>query len=157
MAPSSQVVKKLVPLEPQPEPGPEPGQGNELQSWQWLVFSLCFYGFMAQMRPGESFTTPYLLGPKKNFTKEQARGLSAGRTGLWTQRIVGRCGPLDRKAAAAVEVRRPCGVRGPVPSPFGGTKGVRGCWGSLREEYQGLRVCPPAWHLLPAETQQLFV
>ncbi|XP_036098203.1 reduced folate transporter isoform X1 [Molossus molossus] len=63
MAPSSQAVKKLVPL--------EPGQDNEFQSWQWLVFFLCFYGFMSQMRPGESFMTPYLLVPNKNFTKEQ--------------------------------------------------------------------------------------
>lgn len=66
MASSSQRVEKPVTLEPQPEPG----SGLELQSWQWLVFYLCFYGFMAQMRPGESFVTPYLLGPK-NFTKEQ--------------------------------------------------------------------------------------
>lgn len=118
MAPSSQVVKKLVPLEPQPEPGPEPGQGNELQSWQWLVFSLCFYGFMAQMRPGESFTTPYLLGPKKNFTKEQARGLSAGRTGLWTQRIVGRCGPWTGKQLRLLRLggHVVSGVLSPVPS-----------------------------------------
>lgn len=123
MAPSSQVMKKLVPLEPQPEPGPEPGQGNKLQSWKWLVFSLCFYGFMAQMRPGESFTTPYLLGSDKNFTKEQACGLGAGRMGLWT-RDSGQACPLGGKAAGAFEVRRPCGVLGPVPSPLEGTEGV---------------------------------
>lgn len=72
-----------MPLEPQAEPGPEPGPGRRLQSWQWLAFYLCFYGFMAQMRPGESFVTPYLLGPDKNFTKEQVCG----------HRIVGRGGP----------------------------------------------------------------
>ncbi|XP_045441259.1 reduced folate transporter isoform X3 [Pipistrellus kuhlii] len=66
MASSSQRVEKPGTLEPQPEPG----SGRELQSCRWLVFYLCFYGFMAQMRPGESFITPYLLGPK-NFTKEQ--------------------------------------------------------------------------------------
>ncbi|XP_054432433.1 reduced folate transporter [Pteronotus mesoamericanus] len=71
MAPSSQSVEKPVALEPQPEPGPEAGPGHELQSWQCLVFFLCFYGFMAQMRPGESFITPYLLGPDKNFTRKQ--------------------------------------------------------------------------------------
>ncbi|KAM5336714.1 reduced folate transporter isoform 2-T5 [Glossophaga mutica] len=71
MATSSQSVEKPVPLEPPPEPGPEPGPGRKLQSWQCLVFFLCFYGFMAQMRPGESFITPYLLGPDKNFTRIQ--------------------------------------------------------------------------------------
>ncbi|XP_037014058.2 reduced folate transporter isoform X2 [Artibeus jamaicensis] len=71
MATSSQSVEKPVPLEPQPEPGPEPGLGHKLQSWQCLVFFLCFYGFMAQMRPGESFITPYLLGPDMNFTRTQ--------------------------------------------------------------------------------------
>uniref|UniRef100_A0A8C4FH23 Solute carrier family 19 member 1 n=1 Tax=Catagonus wagneri TaxID=51154 RepID=A0A8C4FH23_9CETA len=42
-----------------------------LPSWWCLVFFLCFYGFLAQMRPGESFITPYLLGPHKNFTQKQ--------------------------------------------------------------------------------------
>ncbi|XP_027713235.1 folate transporter 1 [Vombatus ursinus] len=41
------------------------------KSWRFLVFYLCFYGFMVQMRPGESFVTPYLLGPDRNFTQEQ--------------------------------------------------------------------------------------
>lgn len=40
------------------------------QRWKLQVFYLCFYGFMTQIRPGESFITPYLLGPK-NFTKEE--------------------------------------------------------------------------------------
>ncbi|XP_014405456.1 PREDICTED: folate transporter 1 isoform X2 [Myotis brandtii] len=71
MASSSQRVEKPVSPEPQAEPGPEPGPGRELQSWQWLVFYLCFYGFMSQMRPGESFITPYLLSTAKNFTKKQ--------------------------------------------------------------------------------------
>ncbi|KAF6121728.1 solute carrier family 19 member 1 [Phyllostomus discolor] len=70
MATSSQSVEKPVPLEPQPEPGPESGPGRKHPSWQCLVFFLCFYGFMAQMRPGESFITPYLLG-YKNFTQKQ--------------------------------------------------------------------------------------
>nr|AAC61788.1 reduced folate carrier membrane glycoprotein [Rattus norvegicus] len=47
----------------------EPRQDRELKSWRWLVFYLCFFGFMAQLRPGESFITPYLL--ERNFTKEQ--------------------------------------------------------------------------------------
>ncbi|NXA43434.1 S19A1 protein, partial [Eudromia elegans] len=37
--------------------------------WKLQVFYLCFYGFMTQIRPGESFITPYLLGPDKNFTE----------------------------------------------------------------------------------------
>nr|XP_051696105.1 reduced folate transporter [Oryctolagus cuniculus] len=67
MAPSGQVVEKQKPEDPVPEPAP----GRELQSWQCLVSYLCFYGFMAQMRPGESFITPYLLGPSKNFSQPQ--------------------------------------------------------------------------------------
>ncbi|XP_008541025.2 reduced folate transporter isoform X2 [Equus przewalskii] len=63
MAPSGQAAEKQAP--------PEPGPGRELKSWRCLVFYLCFYGFMAQMRPGESFITPYLLGPDKNFTQQQ--------------------------------------------------------------------------------------
>uniref|UniRef100_A0A2K6GW05 Solute carrier family 19 member 1 n=1 Tax=Propithecus coquereli TaxID=379532 RepID=A0A2K6GW05_PROCO len=61
--PSSPTVEKQAPAEAGPD--------LELQSWRCLVFYLCFYGFMAQMRPGESFITPYLLGPSKNFTQEQ--------------------------------------------------------------------------------------
>ncbi|NWZ27425.1 S19A1 protein, partial [Asarcornis scutulata] len=41
------------------------------QRWKLQVFYLCFYGFMTQIRPGESFITPYLLGPDKNFTREE--------------------------------------------------------------------------------------
>ncbi|NXN91048.1 S19A1 protein, partial [Rhinopomastus cyanomelas] len=39
------------------------------QHWKLQVFYLCFYGFMTQIRPGESFITPYLLGADKNFTR----------------------------------------------------------------------------------------
>lgn len=39
--------------------------------WKFSVLYLCFYGFMAQVKPAESFITPYLLGPDKNFTREQ--------------------------------------------------------------------------------------
>lgn len=74
MAPSSQVAEKPV--------SPEPGPGQKEQSWRWLVCFLCFYGFLAQMRPGESFITPYLLSPAKNFTRKQACGCSTGRSGL---------------------------------------------------------------------------
>lgn len=102
MASSSQRVEKPVSPEPQAEPGP----GRKFQSWQWLVFYLCFYGFMSQMRPGESFITPYLLGPDKNFTTKQVCGHGDGGQG-W---------PLDGEAAGAVEARQPCGVLGPVPS-----------------------------------------
>lgn len=41
------------------------------QRWKLQVFYLCFYGFMTQIRPGESFITPYLLGPDQNFTREE--------------------------------------------------------------------------------------
>uniref|UniRef100_A0A8C3YTF8 Solute carrier family 19 member 1 n=1 Tax=Catagonus wagneri TaxID=51154 RepID=A0A8C3YTF8_9CETA len=51
--------------------GPVGSTAQELPSWWCLVFFLCFYGFLAQMRPGESFITPYLLGPHKNFTQKQ--------------------------------------------------------------------------------------
>lgn len=75
MAPSGQVVEKRKPedpaLDPVPDPVPDPAPGRELQSWQCLVSYLCFYGFMAQMRPGESFITPCLLGPSKNFSQLQ--------------------------------------------------------------------------------------
>lgn len=70
MVPSGQVAEKQEP--------PELGRHPELKSWRCLVFYLCFYGFMAQMRPGESFITPYLLGTDKNFTQEQVRG-----RGMW--------------------------------------------------------------------------
>ncbi|XP_074046036.1 reduced folate transporter [Macrotis lagotis] len=49
----------------------KPGAPAPEKSWRFLVFYLCFYGFMVQMRPGESFITPYLLGPGQNFTQEQ--------------------------------------------------------------------------------------
>ncbi|KAM6131532.1 reduced folate transporter [Phoenicopterus ruber ruber] len=39
--------------------------------WKLQVFYLCFYGFMMQIRPGESFITPYLLGADKNFTQAE--------------------------------------------------------------------------------------
>ncbi|XP_053421856.1 reduced folate transporter isoform X3 [Nycticebus coucang] len=55
---------------PEAEKPEEPGLDCEPQPWQCLVSYLCFYGFMAQMRPGESFITPYLLRDK-NFTQEQ--------------------------------------------------------------------------------------
>ncbi|TSK62532.1 Folate transporter 1 [Bagarius yarrelli] len=41
------------------------------QAWKWSVMLLCFYGFMVQLRPGDSFITPYLLSTEKNFTREQ--------------------------------------------------------------------------------------
>ncbi|XP_064332774.1 reduced folate transporter isoform X3 [Camelus dromedarius] len=63
MALSGQEAEKQGPAEPRP--------GREPESWWCLVSYLCFYGFMAQMRPGESFITPYLLGPDKNFTQKQ--------------------------------------------------------------------------------------
>ncbi|XP_029462600.1 folate transporter 1 [Rhinatrema bivittatum] len=43
----------------------------EPQRWKCMVVFLCFYGFMTQIRPGESFITPLLLGSDKNFTREE--------------------------------------------------------------------------------------
>lgn len=63
MVPTGQVAEKQACKEPR--------QDDELQSWRCLVVYLCFFGFMAQLRPGESFITPYLLGPDHNFTAEQ--------------------------------------------------------------------------------------
>ncbi|XP_044278658.1 reduced folate transporter isoform X2 [Varanus komodoensis] len=53
-----------TPEEHPPDPPPD-------SRWKLLVFYLCFYGFMSQIKPGESFITPYLLGTEKNFSKEQ--------------------------------------------------------------------------------------
>lgn len=95
MLPSGQAVEK--PASPQPEP----------PSWRCLVVFLCFYGFVVQMRPGESFITPYLLGPSKNFTRNQARGTVLARAG----RASG-----GRTAQAALWRPGPC----PAPRPPGG-------------------------------------
>nr|AAC53288.1 reduced folate carrier [Mus musculus] len=61
MVPTGQVAEKQA--------YEEPRQDHELKSWRCLVFYLCFFGFMAQLRPGESFITPFLL--ERKFTKEQ--------------------------------------------------------------------------------------
>ncbi|XP_060684062.1 reduced folate transporter [Hemiscyllium ocellatum] len=53
---------------------PEKTQQQQQQPgecWRFSVLYLCFYGFMVQIKPAESFITPYLLGPDKNFTREQ--------------------------------------------------------------------------------------
>ncbi|XP_040842689.1 reduced folate transporter-like [Ochotona curzoniae] len=71
MAPSSEDAKTDPELDPKSDAEPEPELSRELRSWRCLVLYLCLYGFMAQMRPGESFITPYLLGPDKNFTRAQ--------------------------------------------------------------------------------------
>lgn len=54
------------------------------------VLFLCFYGFMSSIKPGESFITPYLLSPEKNFTREEVSVL------LFRSRCVClclKCGP----------------------------------------------------------------
>lgn len=60
----SEEAEKMEKQPPDPPPDPR---------WKFLVTYLCFYGFMSQIRPGESFITPYLLGFEKNFTKEEVR------------------------------------------------------------------------------------
>ncbi|XP_012586690.1 PREDICTED: folate transporter 1 [Condylura cristata] len=61
----------MAPAEPPAEKQEEPEPGPEQRAWRCLVGYLCFYGFTAQLRPGESFITPYLLSQDKNFTQEQ--------------------------------------------------------------------------------------
>ncbi|KAM7365512.1 hypothetical protein PAMP_016432 [Pampus punctatissimus] len=48
-----------------------PEKAGESRKWMWSVMFLCFYGFMASIKPGEPFITPYLLSLEKNFTREQ--------------------------------------------------------------------------------------
>ncbi|KAM3915811.1 reduced folate transporter [Leptodactylus fuscus] len=82
MDPDCENKEKLEPPEEQeehetavedtPSPAEElPAPTEELKGWKFLLFYLCFYGFMTQLRPGESFITPFLLSPEMNFTKEQ--------------------------------------------------------------------------------------
>ncbi|KAM4024377.1 reduced folate transporter isoform 1-T3 [Anomaloglossus baeobatrachus] len=60
------------PVEETPSPSETPAAPPEEQKgWKFLLFYLCFYGFMTQLRPGESFITPFLLSLERNFTKEQ--------------------------------------------------------------------------------------
>ncbi|CAJ1086978.1 reduced folate transporter [Xyrichtys novacula] len=56
---------------PSEEPLEEAKEAKEPRKWKWAVIFLCFYGFMASIKPGEPFITPYLLSPEKNFTREQ--------------------------------------------------------------------------------------
>uniref|UniRef100_A0A8C6UMU3 Solute carrier family 19 member 1 n=1 Tax=Neogobius melanostomus TaxID=47308 RepID=A0A8C6UMU3_9GOBI len=44
---------------------------EEPRKWKFAIIVLCFYGFMASIKPGESFITPNLLSVEKNFTREQ--------------------------------------------------------------------------------------
>ncbi|OCT63698.1 hypothetical protein XELAEV_18044798mg [Xenopus laevis] len=69
--------QQFIPVELQsPVELPSPIEGKEsppeeYKQWKFLLFYLCVYGFMTQLRPGESFITPYLLSQERNFTKEQ--------------------------------------------------------------------------------------
>lgn len=61
-------------LEENPEHEPNSKLNTEQQTpqaWGWSVTFLCFYGFMVQLKPGESFITPNLLSTEKNFTRDQ--------------------------------------------------------------------------------------
>lgn len=53
-----------------PPDGP-PVEDRDSRKLDWSVIFLCFYGFMASIKPGEPFITPYLLSTEKNFTREQ--------------------------------------------------------------------------------------
>lgn len=55
---------------------PESHQSTEIvqedpRKWKFAVIFLCFFGFMASIKPGEPFITPNLLSTEKNFTREQ--------------------------------------------------------------------------------------
>ncbi|XP_074482867.1 reduced folate transporter [Sebastes fasciatus] len=62
------VVSALEGPSPSEEPPEEAGQPRK---WKWAVIFLCLFGFMASIKPGEPFITPYLLSTEKNFTREQ--------------------------------------------------------------------------------------
>lgn len=47
------------------------GIATEARVWKWSVVYLCFFGFMASIKPGEPFISPYLLSEEKNFTTQQ--------------------------------------------------------------------------------------
>lgn len=64
-----------LPVCPADCPQVEPSEPRE---WHWAVVFLCFYGFMASIKPGEAFITPYLLSSEKNFTREQVSGVWGG-------------------------------------------------------------------------------
>ncbi|XP_077426005.1 reduced folate transporter [Vanacampus margaritifer] len=53
------------------EPSASKGLPEEPRKWMSAVIFLCFYGFMASIKPGEPFITPYLLSTEKNFTRQQ--------------------------------------------------------------------------------------
>lgn len=65
------VEMALSPLEAQSPSEDPPEETRDPRKWTWAVMFLCFYGFMASIKPGEPFITPYLLSPEKNFTREQ--------------------------------------------------------------------------------------
>ncbi|NXL87343.1 S19A1 protein, partial [Alectura lathami] len=68
--PSRRSAARAAAAMPKQEEGKKPpSETAPEQRWKLQVFYLCFYGFMTQIRPGESFITPYLLGPDKNFTQ----------------------------------------------------------------------------------------
>ena len=41
------------------------------RTWHYQTILLCLYGFFKEMKPSESFLTPYLREAPKNFTEEQ--------------------------------------------------------------------------------------
>lgn len=59
-----------APVGPTPPDGP-PVEDTDSRKLDWSVIFLCFFGFMASIKPGEPFITPYLLSTEKNFTREQ--------------------------------------------------------------------------------------
>lgn len=58
-----------------PEAAAVPCPSEDVGKLTYSVMFLCFYGFMASIRPGESFITPNLLSSEKNFTREQVSGV----------------------------------------------------------------------------------
>ncbi|XP_069476299.1 thiamine transporter 2-like [Ambystoma mexicanum] len=61
-----------------------PWERRQKTTWVYPTAVLCVYGFFINMRPGEPFLTPYLIGPYKNFTVEQVTVVMNGFLPIWT-------------------------------------------------------------------------
>lgn len=106
------------------------------QRWKLQVFYLCFYGFMTQIRPGESFITPYLLGPDQNFTREEVSCASPPR------RTPFRPG-ASRSIPISAPVMEQSWVAALPPARLEITFAVQGAWQGRRRGTAGLGVPSP--------------
>lgn len=121
------------------------------QRWKLQVFYLCFYGFMTQIRPGESFITPCLLGPDKNFTREEVSCASPPRRTPFRPgaprgqpehpHISPGC--RGHPTAALSPVMEQGWVAALPPARLEITFGVQGAWQGRRQGTAGLGVPSP--------------